>query len=67
MSLVKWMNGWVGRALRVVAGIALIGTGVAVGGGGGVALAVVGMVPLAAGAFGVCLLAPLMRVSLRAH
>jgi len=21
MSLVKWMNGWVGRALRIVAGL----------------------------------------------
>ncbi len=67
MSLVKWMNSTAGRVARVLAGLVLIGIGLAVGGTGGVVLAVVGLVPLLAGAFGVCLLAPLMRISPRAH
>ncbi len=67
MSLVKWMNGRTGRAARVVAGLALIVGGLLAGGAGGVTLAVVGLLPLAAGAFGVCAVAPLMRVSPRAH
>lgn len=67
MGLVRWMNGWMGRAVRIVAGVALIGVGAVVGGVGGLVLAVVGLVPLAAGVLGVCLLAPLMHVSPRAR
>ncbi len=67
MSLVKWMNSTAGRVARVLAGLVLIGIGLAVGGTGGIVLAVVGLVPLLAGAFGVCLFAPLMRISPRAH
>lgn len=67
MSLVTWMNGAAGRLARVVAGLVLIGIGLAAGGMLGVVLAVVGLVPLLAGAFGVCLLAPLMGVTPRAR
>jgi len=49
-----------GRAARVVAGIALIGLGVGVvGGTGGLILAVVGLVPLIAGAVDVCIFSAL--------
>jgi hypothetical protein len=48
-----------GRGLRVVAGGALIVAGIAIGGTGGTIVAIVGVVPLAAGVFNVCLFAPL--------
>jgi hypothetical protein len=64
MRLMDFMAGPAGRAIRVVAGIALIAVGLITGGSGGVVLAVVGLVPLAAGAFGFCLLGPLFGVSL---
>ena len=49
-----------GRVVRAVAGIALIVLGVlAVGGTGGLILAIVGLLPLAAGLFDFCLFAPL--------
>lgn len=61
MSLARFMATSAGRALRVVAGLALIVIGLAIGGIGGVVLAVVGLVPLAAGVFNVCLIAPLIK------
>jgi hypothetical protein len=49
-----------GRVLRVVAGLALIGSGYTLRGQtSGLVLMVVGLVPLLAGAFDVCLLSPL--------
>jgi hypothetical protein len=49
-----------GRAIRVVAGLALILVGLlAVQGAGGWILAIVGLVPLAAGLFDRCVFAPL--------
>jgi hypothetical protein len=50
-----------GRITRIVAGVALIAAG-AVLGGGWWALAVVGLVPLAAGILDVCVFAPLLRL-----
>jgi Inner membrane protein YgaP-like, transmembrane domain len=67
MRFVQLMNSPAGRAARMVAGLALIGVGAATGGTGGLVLALAGVVPLAAGAAGACLAAPLMRVSLRAR
>jgi len=58
MRIVQLMNSRAGRAARVLAGLALIGTGAALGGTGGLVLALIGVVPLAAGA---CLAAPLVR------
>ena len=49
------------------AGVALIIAGIGTGGAGGLVLAVIGVVPLAAGAAGVCLAAPLLRAPLRAR
>jgi hypothetical protein len=67
MNVVKVMNGVAGRSGRVVAGLALIGAGLATGGTGGLILAIVGAIPLLAGVAGVCLAAPLLRAPLRAR
>jgi hypothetical protein len=67
MRIVQLMNSRAGRAARVLAGLALIGTGAALGGTGGLVLAAIGLVPLAAGAAGACLAAPLLRVPMRAR
>ena len=61
MPFVTFMSSPAGRATRVIAGLALIVIGLAVvGGTGGVILAVVGLVPLAAGTADVCLFGPLL-------
>lgn len=65
MALIGFLQHTTGRAVRVAAGLALIGLGLALG-GGWIALAVVGLVPLVAGAAGVCLIAPLAHQPLRA-
>ena len=67
MRVVKLMNGAAGRSARVLAGLALIAGGIAAGGTGGLVLALTGVVPLAAGAAGACLAAPLLRAPLRAR
>jgi Inner membrane protein YgaP-like, transmembrane domain len=67
MNVVKIMNGTAGRSARVLAGLALIGAGLATDGTGGVILAIVGAVPLLAGTAGICLAAPLLHAPLRAH
>lgn len=67
MNVVKTMNGRAGRTARVLAGLVLIGAGLATGGTGGVIVAVVGVLPLLAGATGTCLAAPLLRAPLRAR
>jgi hypothetical protein len=64
VSLIKFMSSRAGRQLRVVAGVALIVAGVGLG-GGWLALSVLGLVPLFAGALNVCLLAPLMGQPLK--
>lgn len=58
MSFARFMSTATGRAVRAVAGLALILWGLAAG---IPALAVVGLLPLAAGVFNVCLIAPLLR------
>lgn len=60
MGFVKFMVTGAGRAVRVVAGIALVVVGLlVVGGTGGIVLAVIGLVPLMAGLFDFCVFAPL--------
>ena len=54
MGLSKFMASTTGRVVRVIAGVALIVVGGLLGGGWW-ALAVVGLVPLAAGVLDVCL------------
>jgi len=65
MSFVKWMNGTSGRLVRVLAGVALILAGLALGSWYGVTLAVLGLVPLVAGSLGAYVLAPVLRVPAR--
>lgn len=60
MRFTRFMAHPTGRLLRVVAGGALIAGGVTLGGTGGIALAIVGLLPLAAGLFNFCVLAPLL-------
>jgi hypothetical protein len=67
MRIVQLMNSPAGRTGRTVAGLLLIAAGIAAGGIGGLVLAVIGLVPLAAGAFGRCLAAPLLRAPVRAR
>jgi hypothetical protein len=71
MGFSKFMASSAGRGIRIIAGLALVVVG-AVLGGGWWALAVVGLVPLAAGALDVCLFnvlfgQPLSGRAVRAH
>ncbi len=66
MGFAQFMSSGLGRGLRIVAGIILIAVGLAVvGGTGGMVLAVIGLVPLLAGVFDVCLFAPLFGAPLK--
>ena len=57
---VKFMASTTGRIVRIVAGLALIGWGLlGLGGTTGLIMAIVGLVPLAAGLFDFCVFAPL--------
>ena len=58
MGFARFMASPTGRGLRALAGIALLITGFALG-GGWIALGVAGLVVVAAGVFDLCLLAPL--------
>lgn len=64
MTLVRFMSTTYGRALRIALGIALVAFGYLAGGTAGVVIAVVGIVPVAAGALNVCLFAPLFGAPL---
>jgi hypothetical protein len=60
MKFAQFMASTFGRALRIIAGLVLIGIGLWVlGGTWGIVLAVVGAVPLVAGIFDFCVFAPL--------
>lgn len=60
MAFAKFMSEPVGRAIRVVAGIALIVAGLFIGGTAGWIVGIVGLAPLAAGVFNFCLIGPLI-------
>lgn len=61
MGLARFMASGLGRGLRIVAGLALIGWGLLmVKGTAGWIWAVVGLVPLAAGGMNFCLFGPLL-------
>lgn len=63
--LVKFMASPAGRIARIVVGLALIAGGLfGLGGTAGLIVAVVGVLPLAAGALDICVLAPLMGAPL---
>ncbi len=60
MGFAKFMSSMTGRALRVIAGLALILIGLlSIHGTMGVILAIVGLVPLVAGLANFCVFAPL--------
>ena len=56
----RFINSPAGRAVRVIAGLALIGGGYGMAGTGGTVLMIVGLVPLAAGIFNLCLISALL-------
>ena len=63
MAFINFMNSAAGRAIRIVAGLALILIGlVAIGGTGGIIVAVIGLVPLGAGAANVCIVGKLFGI-----
>lgn len=62
---VKFMASTTGRIVRIIADVALIACGlVSLGGATGVIVAVVGALPLLAGMFDFCVLAPLFGAPL---
>ena len=61
MFLLEFIGSQPGRIVRAAAGVALITAGVLLG-GGWLALAAVGLVPLVAGVFDLCILGPLFRL-----
>jgi sulfite exporter TauE/SafE len=62
MKFSQFMASNLGRLLRIVAGVVLIVIGFQMKSTGGYVLAIVGLVPLAAGVFDFCLLAPLLHM-----
>ena len=68
MAFTSFMSSTAGRTARIIAGLALVVIGLAVvGGTGGIVLAVVGLVPLGAGAANVCLFGPLLGSDLHGN
>ena len=61
MKFAQFMSSKSGRLLRIVVGVVLIVAGLQMKSTGGNILAIIGLVPLAAGVFGWCLLAPLLH------
>ncbi len=59
MGFVKFMASTSGRLVRAVAGVALIVIGYGMHTPGGTVIAIVGLLPLLAGAFDFCAFAPL--------
>jgi hypothetical protein len=60
-SIAQFLASAAGRITRIVAGLALIALGIALrDSGAGVALMILGVVPIAAGLFDICLLSPLL-------
>lgn len=60
MGLAVFMASPTGRIARIIAGVVLIVLGFVVGGAAGWILGIVGLVPIAAGAGNMCLLAPIL-------
>ncbi len=61
MAMLRFIGSTPGRVVRAVAGVMMITTGLTLG-SRWVALAVAGIVPLAAGVFDFCLLGPLVKM-----
>jgi len=66
MAFFRFMASRIGRALRIVVGLALMVMGMLfVRGNAGMVLVVVGLFPFFAGAFDVCLFAPMFHKPMR--
>ena len=65
MKFAEWMSKPAGRILRIVAGLILIGVGLYFQTFWGYAVAVVGVVPVVAGVFNFCLIAPVFGAPFR--
>ena len=61
MPVLNFLGSQPGRIVRIAAGLAFITAGVSLG-GGWPALAAVGVLPVAAGAFDFCVLGPLFHL-----
>lgn len=65
-ALVRFLASGIGRLMRIIVGLVLIVLGLfVVGDTAGWILAILGLVPLAAGLFDVCLIGPLFGVGFR--
>ncbi len=64
MKFSKFMASLAGRVTRIMAGVALIGIGIAMKSTGGYVLAIVGALPLVAGICDFCIFAPLLGMPL---
>ncbi len=61
MAFAKFMAGSVGRGVRIIAGMALIALGLLViKDTAGIIVAVIGVLPILAGVFNFCMIAPLI-------
>lgn len=65
MAFAVWMAKPAGRILRIVAGLVLIGAGLYFQGVWGYVVAIVGVVPVLAGIFNFCLIAPILGAPFR--
>lgn len=61
MAFLNFLGSQPGRIVRIAAGLVFITAGV-LAGGGWLVLAVVGLLPLAAGVFDLCVLGPLFHL-----
>lgn len=61
MAILKFIGSQPGRIVRIAAGLVFITTGI-LAGGRWLALAVVGLLPLVAGVFDLCVLGPLFHL-----
>lgn len=64
MSVLQFLQSGTGRVTRIIVGLVLVVLGLWLG-GLWLTLSVVGLVPIAAGAFGFCLLAPFFHRPIR--
>ena len=65
MGLAKFMSSPAGRIARVVVGLVLIALGLSIGGPVGWVVAVIGVVPIVAGAANLCLIGPVVGAPLK--
>ena len=65
MAFAVWMSKPAGRILRIVAGVILIGVGLYFQGVWGYVVVAVGVVPVLAGVFNFCLIAPILGAPFR--